>query len=431
MVDNTEKVRSAFLYRVVDGIYDARIPVPGVWTRRTFMEKTFLTAGVGWLAWKAYDMKMHDQIAPVMSSVMPGFRWVLSKIRGPRIVHKDEQGIVKMESTRAGSEEQNMSIPCHQCGIAIVNDKSELEIIGCAVRFPELALVGPDHVLADNSVKYAVGRQGQISLEGKERIALETDLAMIFLSEQEFSRIGMAMVKIGGLPVIGSVVTVVNSKGFGTAAVLKRDASIFGRVCYAGTTVGGYSGAAYMSGAQMLGVHQFGGKVNGGYSASYLWAILRVAVKQAPEDSDEWLMGQYKARNKIGYKVWGLDEVAIDINGTFSVVTRSAMNRAFGAHWENDQGFLYAGSERSYNDVTPESTLSGESIDSLIPGASSIVEESQALVKSLPHELINAFATLSPELQKDFRKSLSAYDTLRKATAGPVVKAIQPKNSIA
>lgn len=401
------------------------------------MEKAMIASGAAWLAWKAYDYKIHRKVAPLLNGVMPGFRWAMSKIRGPVVKHQEEEGIIRLESARENSKETPMTIPKNQCGIGILNDRSELLIIGCAVRFPENMLVGPDHVLADNEEKYAVGRQGQLSLLSKPRVDLEADVVMIQLTDAEFSRIGMATTKVAAVPPVGAIVTAVNSKGMGTCQMLRKDNLIFGRVCYAGTTISGYSGAAYMAGPDLLGIHQFGGQVNGGYSASYLWCVIRFIQNNKFEDSDDWLMGQYKASNKISFKDWGLDEVVVEISGKYSMVQRQSMVKAFGSGWQNDKGYIHA-RDRTYDDRAQDMILeaalpavSGESNSSKRPGDSSIADMSQDSNKSSRPDLMTVYSNLSPDYQRDFRKSLMAYDTLKKATPGQEVKISKPKNTIA
>lgn len=421
-------VQRAMLYRVVDGIYAIRVPIPQVWIERTTMEKVLLAAGVTWCAWKFLDLQLYRRLSPVLNGVMPGYRWLISKLKDPVILHKVEQtGMFHLESTREGSIENAMTVPPCQCNIAIKSElENELIIVGCATRFPNNCLVAPDHVLVDNAPKYAIGRQGRLSLLGKVREALDADLVYIQLEERDFATIGVSAAKISSLVPTGVVASVVGSKDVGTVGLLHHDHLIFGRVCYDGTTLGGYSGAAYTAGNEVLGVHQHGGRVNGGYSSSYIWTMIRNRLKIRFEDSDTWLLGQYKAGRKIKYKLWGVDEVVIEIGGTYSTVQKGSLVTAFGDTWDAVDGIIHIQNRRDYDDAVPEST--GEANNLKHPGALSSSEKSQASSVSQHQQLIDAYANLPKKSQRNFRKFYDNYNAQQIITHGQEVKNTQPTN---
>lgn len=76
----------------------------------------------------------------------------------------------------------------------------------------------------------------------------------------------------------------------------------FGSVVYSGSTVGGFSGAPYYSGKNILGMHTGAAAVNFGYEAGYL-AVL--SVKK--EDSQDVILDWLKRGNKFAWKVSPFD----------------------------------------------------------------------------------------------------------------------------
>ncbi|APG75803.1 hypothetical protein 1 [Hubei diptera virus 14] len=223
---------------------------------------------------------------------------------------KTKQGLDRViaESVKSGSEE--MSKPRPKCQILIGRKNGEeFEIYGNAVRIWD-SLVTPTHVVHDASLEdgsvYIKGSQAVIKLDVTMFDALDTDLSYANLTQTQFSTIGAPTVSLDENLTCGALVEVTGVVGKGTVGKLYHDSSIFGRVIYNGSTKGGYSGAPYMRGNRVVGVHCWGGKENAGYSASYIKVLLCIANKQKPEDTEDFLL-------KI---VGDLDENAIRNTGS-------------------------------------------------------------------------------------------------------------------
>lgn len=333
-------------------------------------------------------------------------------------IRREVKGRIQMESVRKDSEELELSIPKYQCAIAVWKE-SGLEVIGSAVRYPHDVLVGPDHVLTDEIIgKVAVGRQGKVDLAGHERIPLGSDLVMIRLSNKEFATLGLTEAKVGIVPTRGALVTITSAAGMGTTGVLRPDRDIFGVLNYEATTLPGYSGSSYNCGPETLGVHQFGGRVNGGVAASYVYAMIRHTLKIKFEASEDWLLGEYKAGKRIKYTVMGLDEVMIDTNGRFTVVDRVSMNKAFGTEWENVFGYIDVKHKRNYEDTVPEAADSGEEDNLSTPGASGVLAESRVLDQTLYQNLMEEFKRLSKRRPRVARKLLKELQEPQPSTSG-------------
>lgn len=269
-------------------------------------------------------------------------------------------------------------------------------------------LVMPSHVFAAVSAPAVKGRQHWILLKKDvEYVELDTDLIAIKCSEKELSTIGASQVSIShSLPYSGEYVSIVGASGKGTVGVLRHDRSIFGRVTYDGTTVGGYSGAGYCSGNRLVGIHTNGGAVNGGFSASYIYSLICRTDKVKPEDSDDWLREQFSKKSGRGIRVdkrWNdMDEVRIEVNGRYAIVDRSSMVTAFGKGWMDElPGFSEPRADYREECVASHS---GEAKDSE-PGDSSSK-------KSSPDQDIPEVSALIEILTKLSQKKLKKVSTV-------------------
>lgn len=356
--------------------------------------------------------------AELLTLVGMGIRRLIAWIRGPKVVVDNFSKLntreVVLESVRAGSTEQAMSVPKAQVMVGQMVS-GNFHAHGCGVRM-EKFLVLPDHVYSyanrDTKRTFVMGKtKNIIEITGRETQVIDTDLVYVELSADEWGRLGVAVMSIYvSMSDRGALAQIVGASAMGTTGVLKHDESVFGRVVYEGTTVGGYSGAAYLVGNQLAGIHQCGGKVNGGYSAQYLWVTIMWQQKMRLEDTEDWLKQKFQARKRlIVDKSWGaLDEVRIKYDGTYAVVERSSMAKAFGSDWNqklNDSGVLYLEPRGAYTDNVYES---GEARSSSILGDSSVLSKSQGNVELTKSDLIKEFSTYTPEQLKKLSRAMQA-----------------------
>lgn len=336
-------------------------------------------------------------------AVVPGLRRLKSYLTGKPEVVLDPAttGTVKtvLESRRQGSEEADMTFPSSQARVGIMRD-GQFVVLGSCVRFDD-HLVGPDHVLGGEADRYAYGKQTYISLYGKDRLILGTDLVAVPLTKKDLSTLGLKSCSIASVPDSGAYAQIVGPVGKGTTGLLRNDARCFGRLVYDGTTLAGYSGSGYTIGTQVAGIHQNGGAVNGGFSASFVWARLKAALKQKPEASEDWLLGQMDAGKVIRWDSMSgdPDEVTICVGGLYSVVQRDSMTKAFGKDWDS-RIELVPRKRASY-----ESADSGERPDSMLPGASSSSVNSQDVDRLLLLAATDAYKKLSAKQRRKFRES--------------------------
>lgn len=321
------------------------------------------------------------------------------------MVAKTDQHL--LESRKPGSTEKDLTANRAQCQIGEIRDGAFV-VHGNAIRFDDGYLVGPDHVLSKNNVS-ARGSQGIVSLEGKERILLATDLTAIKLTEREFSSIGVAVAKIGVDS--GRVYAqVVGPLGQGTTGDLTHDDSRFGCVVYDGTTLPGYSGSAYCVGPQIYGMHTRGGTVNGGYSASYIWALIRSYTGQILESSEDWLTREVNKAQRVRWSKHGSrkDHAFVFVQGRYEEHSDIVLSKVLGEDWTKQHDWAPSKDnprQRGYKD----SLESGEASSLKSGGSSGMVTPQQQQDQNLL-KLMRMFSQCSNKRLESVQSLLQAAD---------------------
>lgn len=360
----------------------------------------------------AYKSGWFGKARDMVCKAVPLLRWGMTKCGVPPPVVQAAPLVRRtcLESAREGSHEVPMPVP--KCQVMVGEMKAgEFHAYGNAVRIKDW-LVAPAHVLFQVARPCIKGRQSWIEIDTDNYEDLDTDLVSVKLSAKQWSVIGASICSIAHVTyTAGHYVSVVGVSGKGTTGILRDDNVVFGRMVYDGTTLGGYSGAGYMSGPQLVGLHTNGGAVNGGYSASYILVLLNVLDRTKPEDSDDWLRDIIKKKKRVRIdKRWAdLDEVRIQVDGRYAVVSRDAMRRAYGADYEDldpfgdPTGGIGGGYgealSRTYRDFESVTKPSGEATSSS-SGASSIVEKSPDSKDPLRNALMERFGGYSTKRLK-------------------------------
>lgn len=326
---------------------------------------------------------------------------------------------VVLESLREGSQEMPKIRPKVQAVVGRVNG-GVFELHGSAVRINEY-LVVPAHVVSsaldDERKIFVKGLQGVLSIGVEDFIQLDTDLMAVKLTEVQFSRIGIAICNIcESIPERGEWVDIVGVLDKGTVGKLTHDATCFGKAMYYGTTAAGYSGAPYMKGNQVVGIHCWGGRVNGGYSASFVKMLLNSLESRLYEDSADFVRNVKKSgrvkRSDVKH-IHGYDEVQIRYNGQYHRVTREAWFAATGADMDFPVGWDDGDS------VVPESLMNqGESRNLGNPGASSSSGQPGNAQSSADTALIRRFKGLTKKQQRDLLKLVNSSSDQSKVTSG-------------
>lgn len=390
--------KPGLLSDIRNGVTRGMVNTLGWFCDRTVLEKVML---LGVTSYVGYKMATHYGLHEKLAEMAQEITYPTVKINFGKEAAGGASG---MESRRAGSDERLMTPNKSQC-IILQGCGSSYDIVGCAVRFRNGYLVGPDHVLSDSSLssfptsKFAYGRQGRnnpICLDGLDRIHLSADAVAIKLTDKQFSAIGVAEASITHIS-RATHVTIVGPEGKGTSGTASN--GDFGMVEYAGTTLGGYSGAPYCIGNSIVGIHTNGGAhVNFGFSASYLWMCLCVATNMVDESSEDYLLGQFKAGARLEWRIspGDADMVEVNVGGKYHYVAKRSMSGAFGSDWEASGGKI-GKKRRDYDDVM-ESRDSGEASSSKNLGALNELEDSKE------HRERNLQSSIN-RLKKDLKKS--------------------------
>lgn len=347
------------------GILDAIPKVQKTVTPKRELPKAAKYAAVGLLtAFALYKVRKP------LRRCIPGWQRLKTALGfEPPVTLREEGFKTCFESTRSGSEEQTLLIPKNQVLVGDM-EAGEFRAAGCAVRIADW-IVMPAHVYAACDSPCLKGRQHWLRLNTtRDYVDLDTDLIAIKLTERELSTIGVSICTISHcLPYTGDFVQIVGAASKGTMGVLRHDRHVFGRVVYDGTTVAGYSGAAYTSGNRLVAIHTNGGATNGGYSASYVLSLLNAIDRVKPEDSEDWLRSQFqKNKNRVRYdqRYYDVDEVRVEIGGRYAIVSRDSMARAFGKNWADELGSMdYQTASSSYeNECFSKESVTGEAKNS-------------------------------------------------------------------
>jgi hypothetical protein len=263
--------------------------------------------------------------------------------------------VMQPESAVVGSNYTNIprtKIPRIQVALYSENSQGLVRYLGVATRIEDW-LVTPTHVIVAHDKVSALSTVSSndmlptsFSLDCSKFEPIEGDLSAIKLAEAEFSRLGLMKASLATMegPMLVSAAS--SSKdpemSFG---MLNHDAKVFGGVLFSGSTKGGFSGAAYMSGKQIAGVHLGGGVCNYGLSATYISALLK-----KPEETAEWLTHLRETRGALRYQrsKFNPDEAIVFANGKYHNVDLSLLEGDI----EIPMGEVYAPTRRGEVNVS-------------------------------------------------------------------------------
>nr|QVG74734.1 hypothetical protein 1 [Virus sp.] len=206
------------------------------------------------------------------------------------------------ESIIAGSHlMENGREPACQFQIAVKKDDA-LCVIGGAIRM-ENYLVTPTHNLQQGETMYAMknGLSAEFDMEGE--LLLAADVSAIPILPSTWSKLKISSAKLGPLGGTATVTTTSSCDKKYSVGSLKPSRQMMGRTVYDASTVGGFSGSAYMNGNVCVGMHCHGGMRGGGYEGLYLWSRLKLASNAPPESSEDFLLATTKSQ------AWQMEEL--------------------------------------------------------------------------------------------------------------------------
>nr|QLL27741.1 hypothetical protein [Leveillula taurica associated sobemo-like virus 1] len=390
----------------------------GWWNNRTLVEKAVIVGGACYVGKQFYDRGWFRK----------GFDMARKKITG---WDSDRKVIVSgdirssksvLESKRSGSEERNFPIPNNQAVVGYERPDG-FHAIGCAVRFKDSTvgktvkcnLVAPLHVFMDfektGEKLYAKGRQTEIRIDEKEIHILDTDLGLITLTPADMATIGVSALNVIAVPDHGLFCQIVGPEKLGTTGLLTRSQFLYGRVVYNATTQPGYSGAAYCSTNQLAAMHDTGGVVNGGYSASYVKSMITYHYGEYSESTPDFLEMHYKrGGGKLRWKNMPDPDYVniVGSDGVYHTVQRTSMERAFGNNWSENATLEREDIGRLTYREDQESKDSGEALSSQRPGASSSSGRGQGELNPALRDVMTELAGFSGGRQKAIIRILNS-----------------------
>lgn len=401
------------LPRIVGAFDTCSACIPG----RTFPEKIGVLSFVGFATYKVFKWGVPQKICSLIMGQVPG--WGALKLAmgiKPKVTLDSSSVLVNsrtvLESVRPGSIETSLPMPKYQALVGQLVD-GDFKAHGSTVRMGNF-LVMPGHVFSFSEQVVVFNKGNYLDITGLPYEDIETDLVAVQLAEHQFSKLLLSMPTIcHEFPDQGHYASIVGPVGKGTTGVLKTDNSVFGRVVYNGSTLAGYSGSPYVVGTSIAGIHQSGGAVNGGFSASYVWTLLKVLMKERDEGSEDWLRATFQRGRKIRIdSKWGSpDEIRIQIGGRYSIVQKDSMNKAFGSDWSSKMSSIYEldsnWRQRGYDESI---SREGEANSSKTPGASNGLAKSQDSTEASVIRLTNKLSRLSNSKTKRLLTLLTALE---------------------
>lgn len=333
------------------------------------------------------------------------FRWLASKkdpgeVVGVVIEDGDLVVGVRPESIREGSNFTDFATPPFQGTIGVL-ESGVFRAKGCFVRINDAAnqpwFAMPEHVWAGLPRDCHIsGRSGAVSIDretlsnsdGRARrvIYIDTDVVAVEATPGEASLAGLQTAKIhNGDGASSSFAKIVGPGGKGSVGSLRASDTLFGYYVYNGSTVGGFSGAAYVVHDRAIAIHSSGGAHNYGYSMRLIYVTLLYHLKMKPEDTSDFLFDSFinrKRRIRIDQS-WGHpDTVRLQVDKQFHIMDAEKVRAAVGKGVELE-GWL-----------EPESDQGNFSSMPLSGGCASSTELTQAGTSDL-QGLISGLSTLA------------------------------------
>lgn len=262
-------------------------------------------------------------LCPVVIALLA---WVFKRTLKRTVMHF--RGI-HFESMQTGSDFVEGEIPDYQ--VSIYNAGTFVDtFIGYGVRFGTM-LVVPSHVKRHALLMVAEGKLGKMGISvAPMESRVHSDLTYYPLTEAQWSRLGVAQPRVPK-KVMNALVSCTGRKGTTSGLVSRIEA--LGILKYAGSTIGGMSGAAYFSGQTVHGVHTgSAGDFNVGVSSVLIMAEVRKLVGTAcvgETPTLEEMRGLNRASAAKVKSGWNTDSLLRQIDETYSRDCEWAEDRDF------------------------------------------------------------------------------------------------------
>lgn len=215
-------------------------------------------------------------------------------------------------------------LPRGQVAVAIKRG-GNLCVVGGGIRV-ENYLLTPMHNTFSGCDLYVVVGEKEVRVDPDTELILAADVCAYKLSETAWATLGVQQAKLGPLKSSATVTATSSCDGKYSVSSL-RPIEPLGRLNYYGSTQPGFSGSAYMNGNVALGMHLHGGVQGGGYELLYLYARLKLAIQQRPEDSADFM---YKTAREEDFRTERLaddDEIVRMASGTYHITKTDIVSK--------------------------------------------------------------------------------------------------------
>lgn len=235
----------------------------------------------------------------------------LMYVYGRRVSYKIRG--IKYESLQPGSEFVTGNIPGYQISVykpgLLMNT-----FVGYAVRV-DMALCIPTHVLAQCGGTAVVGNK-RIITKWDQSCKL-ADVSYAMLTEAQFSELGLRKPSIG--TVSGYTVAACSGMEGASSGNLRRMSTI-GMLSYSGSTIPGYSGAAYYDKNVLFGMHtgESGSGINCGVAAVFLAAEIKARYLEVIPEARSKKMTNVTFFSNPAQDTYTADRVASGPQSTWS-----------------------------------------------------------------------------------------------------------------
>lgn len=329
------------------------------------------------------------------------------------------------ESLLPNSIETEFREPDCQMTLAYEGRGGTLEAVGAGLRVqigPYACLMTAMHNLAYEKPLWLIKSGKQVCVGKVDYRPLAADAAIVVLAEKTFSVLGVKVASLSPILQGRQVITIVGIAGKGTTGQLHVADAAFhglGHVEYKATTRGGYSGAAYMSGNNVYGMHTHGGARNGGYDSLYLYSLAKIALSYEEEESDEAFLRRLFDSddwNKHSIEERGDKVIVRDYSGHYHVVDKKKYHAI-------EADFDYyddAVKDEYYRDYQPESAPNTvePALNCLCPGHRSRASPLAPCCQDKQQQMSGSSSTNELELQSAWRLVRRAMRSKRR-TMGP------------
>ncbi|APG75748.1 hypothetical protein 1 [Shuangao insect virus 9] len=187
-------------------------------------------------------------------------------------------------------------------------------------------LVTASHVIDQVEIVKITTEHASIEVPTSLFRQVEGDLSIMPVTDQVLAPLKLANGRLASHEATEGSGLFVKIGGFGSGSLgMLKPNPAFGFVEYTGSTVPGFSGAPYVVGDVIYGMHLGGGAQNLGYSGAYISMLMRALQ----EDSTDFLMSQIEraAEYQVSQSPYDPDEFRVKVGGRYYLLDAEGVHK--------------------------------------------------------------------------------------------------------